>query len=248
MGLLTLWACAEPAAVDGTVVDARTGAALPDLAITLAPSDDRCPPLAAKSDAMGRFTAANLCPGEPYRVAADDPGWRSPGPVETRGGAVDLRVWRVPAADGVYTLEATKLAWLTTNTAIDTATVLDSTSTVRLPVEIPGALPRIAGGGALMLAGGAIIDSLRFSPLIPSEKRWFGTREAPQAIDPWVYLGVRFASDLEFTTVEARPDPPVDLDFDGRRLRVIGAGALPAGRYALAAPDGARAFLLDFGP
>jgi hypothetical protein len=242
--LIGLLGCAKPGHVEGTVRDARTDTPL-SVDVTLTPDapSEACPALTLHPGDDGGF-AGEICGNTRYTADIGDPGWRLDAPVPVTG-SVDLRPWRVPDADGVYTLTGTELTWIATNTALDTARVMDSDATVRLPVEIPGSLPRIVGDTLLLLAGD--VADLAFSPLIPSDKRWFGSRDAPESIDPWVYLGVRFSSDTAFERVDASPTGATDRTVAGRRLRMYDGHALPAGRYALAAPDAARAIVLEFG-
>jgi hypothetical protein len=249
MALLTFLACAPPpGTATGRLVDARTDAPVPDVAVTLATTHDRCPPVSAATDADGRFTATGLCGEVAYTATPTHPDWYMPIP-EPVTPDVTLRAFHTPATPGVYVSTGATVTPLVTHTVVDVVHVFDSDTEVRFPVEIPGTLPRISGDTALLVVGGVLGDAPRFEPLVPSaEKRWFGTRDAPVPIDPWVYFGVRFASDTAFTPVLATLDPAhVERIAGPRPAAWYTADALPAGRYGLLTADATRAFLIDFG-
>lgn len=260
IGALTLGAlagCARPAPVTGTLADARTGAPVADAEIALAavPERDGCPATTARTDAAGRFAVEVPCPGA-WRVAVAEPGWAAE-PVEataaTPAAPIAIRAWRAPEADGVYVLEGTTPSALVTNAGLETLRLPDGTAEVRLPLELPDPLPRLDGERVLLLAGEAAAP-LAFAPLVPSGKRWFGAPEAPVPVEPWVYLGVRFVeapgAPVRVEDVPATPDPAhvVEVVVAGRPLRYVAAGALPPGRYALAAPNARRAVLFEVVP
>jgi hypothetical protein len=148
----------------------------------------------------------------------------------------------------VYVLSGTTATLVPSHTVLDTVRVFDTTEEVRFPVEIPGAVPRLAPGDALLVADG-LVPELAFAPLVPSpERRWFGDKDAPVPVDPWVYLGVRFTSDTAFERVSVALDAARVASPGGpRALRYVAADALPAGRHALPNADGTRAWILDFG-
>ncbi|MFN7144087.1 MAG: hypothetical protein ACK4YP_09940 [Myxococcota bacterium] len=243
-----LTACSpEPGAAAGRLVDARTDAPVPDAEVRLVPSNDACPTVPVKTDAEGRWSASGLCGEAAWTVTPGDTGWYLPEPVPAGPDAL-LRVYRAPPDPGVYTIAGVTVTPLVTHTVLDTVRILDGTDEVRFPVEIPGALPRIHGDAALLLVGDVLPD-LAFAPLVPSpERRWFGTKAAPRAVDPWVYLGVHFSSDTAWERVPAPLDTTKLTTVGGPRpLRYVPGDALPPGRYALPTADGARAFLVDFG-
>lgn len=244
---LALAACApEPGSAAGRLLDARTDAPIADAEVRLAAADDTCPAVTVKTDAEGRWSASGLCGEAAWTAAPADPGWYLPEAVPAGPDAL-LRAWRAPPDPGVYTVAGTTVTPLVTHTVLDTARIFDAAEEVRFPVEIPGAVPRISGDAALLLVGDVLPD-LAFAPLVPSpERRWFGTKDAPRAVDPWVYLGVRFTSDTAWERVPATLDTAKLTTVGGARpLRYVPGDALPPGRYALPTADGARAFLLDF--
>ncbi len=247
--LVALLACTpEPGTTTGRFVDARAGTPVADAEVRLVAAKDECPPLVLRTDADGRFSAAGLCGKARWTVVSGDSAWYVPDP-PAAGPDVALRAWRAPEAAGVYTVAGATITPLVTHTVLDAVRVFDSDREVRFPVEIPGALPRIDGDVALLIVGGVLGETPRFEPLVPSpERRWFGTKAAPQPIDPWVYLGVRFASDTVLEPVEAPLDRAgIERVAGPRPLQYVSGAALAPGRYALPTPDGARAFLLDFG-
>jgi hypothetical protein len=247
--LIALLACTPPpGSATGTLVDARTHAPVPGAEIRLTTTKEGCPPIVVATDTDGTFSAEGLCGETPYTAAPADPGWYLAEPVAVTG-SVALSAWRAPATPGVYTVTGPDALPLVTHTLIDRVKAFGTDTDVLFPVEIPGALPRIAGDTVLLVVGDVLGKEPRFEPLVPSpEKRWFGTKEAPAPIDPWVYLGVRFTSDTELVPVVAKPDPAHIVRVPGDRpLTYIDGGALSEGRYALLTPDATRAFLLDFG-
>ena len=222
--VVLILACSEPAAVDGQAIDARTGAALGDFALALTASG--CVPVDLRTDAEGRWSAKGGCDWE----IRPEEGWTA---------GADGRFWRAPPTDGVYLLGDRDATWLPTNTALDTERVLDGEREVRYPEAVPGALPLVTGDAVLLFAG---VD-LALEPLVPSERRTFGTSALPRPIDPWMYLGVAFTDDTTLIDVDVTPACTV-ADVD-RTLRYCAAGAVPAGRYVLVA--GERGIVIDFG-
>ena len=249
MILLALAACShEPGSAAGSLVDARTGAPAANVAIALVSSEADCPVPPIQTDADGRWSVTGLCSQATWTVTVGDPDWYLPEAAAV-GPDVLLRAWRAPPDAGVYLASATAVTPLVTHTAVDVVHLFGTDREVRFPAEIPGVLPRIDADTALLLVGDVLGDTPRFEPLVPSpERRWFGTKDAPQPIDPWVYLGLRFTSDTEAERVEATVDTAhVERVAGPRPLRYIGAAALAPGRYALLTEDTLRAFLLDFG-
>ena len=245
---VALSACsADPSAAGGRLVDGRTGAAVAGVAVTLAPSDTACTAPLTTTDADGRWSAPGLCADATWTITSGDAGWYLPAPLPA-GPDVTVTVWRAPPADGVFLVAGADALPVVTHTVLDTVRVFDSAEEVRFPVEIPGVVPRVRAGDALLVAG-PILPDLTFSPLVPSpERRWFGNKDAPEPIDPWVYLGVKFTSDTTFERVTVvMNDAHVATAGGDRALRYVSAAALPAGRYALPTADGSRAFLFDFG-
>lgn len=243
--ILLLGCTPEPGTASGTLVDAR-GGAIGAAELRLTASLPECAPITVTTDAAGVWSAADLCGQATWTVAPVDPLWYLPQPV---AAAIDttIRVWRAPEGAGVYLVEGTNITTLTTNTVLDSVAVFGTTDLVQLPVEIPGALPRIEASRALLIVGPD--PALAFSPLVASDRRVFGTKDAPVPVDPWVYLGVRFTGDTTFEPVTASVRPEGVQSVEGpRALRYVSADALPPGRYALPTTDGSKAWLLDFGP
>lgn len=244
--MIFLLACTpEPGTASGTFVDAR-GGTIPNAELVFTASKTECAPKRATTDADGAWQVADLCGQATWTVAPADPLWF----VATPPAAVpdtELRAWRAPESEGVYLIDGTSITTLTTHTVLDAAPVFGTTELVRFPVEIPGEVPRIDGTRALLIVGSD--PALTFAPLVPSERRVFGSKDAPRPLDPWVYLGVRFTDDTTHEAVVAtvRPEGVTTVDAP-RALRYVSGTALPAGRYALPTTDGARAWLLDFGP
>lgn len=245
--MIYLLGCAPtPMDAHGTVVNARGGAPVAEIDLLLTPSESTCEPVRTRTDAKGEWSAAGLCGDARWTVAPVDPLWYLP---EAAAAGGELRAWRAPPSPGVYLLAGTALTTLVTHTVLDSATVRGTAEAVRFPVEIPGELPRVVDGVTVLVVGEALPD-LAFAPLVPcAERRWFGSEGSLRPVDPWTYLGVRFLSDTDVERVEVALDP-VGVERVGgeRRLRYISESALPPGRYALPTDDGARAWLVDFGP
>ncbi|MDP2304464.1 MAG: hypothetical protein Q8P18_00385 [Pseudomonadota bacterium] len=239
----------EPGTAQGRLVDARSGAAVPNVDLRFVARADKCPAITTTTDTDGRFSVTNLCGEGAWTVTSADPAWYLPDPVAA-GPDVALRAWRAPEAAGVYTIAGDVPTPLVTQTVLDVVKVFDTDREVRFPVEIPGEVPRIDADVALLVVGGVLGDKLPFEALVPSpERRWFGTTAAPQPIDPWVYLGVRFESDAVIERVDAPLDAAAIERVGGPRpLQYVRGAALAPGRYALPTADGTRAFILDFGP
>lgn len=246
-GALAAGCTPDPTTAAGRLTDARTGAPAADVTLRLAAAAAACPAVTTHTDAAGAFRVENLCGEAAWTVAVDDPDWYLPEPVAA-GPAVAVAAWRAPPSEGVYLLSGTTLTPIPSHTALDTVYVFETMEPVRLPLELPGAVPRVANEDVLLVAG-SVIGELAFAPLVPSpERRWFGTKALPVPIDPWVYLGVRFASDTDYTRVPSPLDATKVKTAPGpRALRYVPADALPPGRHALPNAAGLRAWILDFG-
>lgn len=246
-------ACADPGTVMGTVLDARTRAPVVGVEVvaSAAKASDACRRFSATTDEEGSFRIADLCGGEAYTLQTAGT-WQLAEPPTVAGAeppAQTLQAWPVPEVEGVFLFDGKQWTALKTHTAIETARIFGTDRTVSFPAELPGTLPRVAGETVLVVAGQALIEGLSWAPLVPSGKRWFGDRAAPEPVDPWIYLGVRFIDD---TVVEEVP-PGLDMasvttiTLGDRVVRYIPAAALGRGRHALLTPRKNRAFLLEFG-
>lgn len=238
----------EPGTAQGRLVNARSDTPVAEVELRLVARGDTCPPLTTKTDADGRFVVTQLCGEAAWTVTTANPAWYLPEPVAA-GPDLRLRAWRAPEAAGVYLVAKDAPTPLLTHTVLDVVRLFGTEREVRFPVEIPGDVPRIDGDVALLVVGDVLGDPLPFEALVAStERRFFGTKDAPQPIDPWVYLGVRFDSDAVIERVDAPLDEAAIERVGGPRLlRYVRGGALAPGRYALPTLDGTRAFILDFG-
>ncbi len=243
--ILLAIACSAPGDATGSLVDARTGAAVSGAEIEfVSEASAPCVRFIATTDAAGLFRVDHLCAGESYAVRPADPTWVMPNGTTISGGSkgqtVALQAWRVPTSEGLWILEGQTLTRLPTNTALDRARGADGAE-VRFPTEIPGAPPSITADRILVLAGAAVAD-WNILPLLPSERRTFVDRPLP--VDPWVYVGVRFVSDTEAEAV--RVTPTGVKEFTARQTRYFTAGAVPPGSYVVAAPESYRALIVSF--
>lgn len=255
MILVLLLGCApDPETIQGHLIDARSDQPVPEAELRFTAQKNKCPEQRTTTDAKGRFSISGLCGKAAWTVAPTDLNWYLPAPVVTgpdlTGPELTVRAWRAPETPGVYLLTGTVVTPLVTNTVLDVVRVFDTDREVRFPVELPGVPPRIHADVTLLVVGSVLSDPLPFEPLVPSlERRWFGTKEVPKPVDPWVYLGVRFESDAVVEDVAAPIDPAGIERVEGPRpLQYVSGSALAPGRYALPTLDKSRAFILDFGP
>lgn len=247
--MLILLACATPGDVTGSLADARTNTPIADCEVLLSAGVTKCD-RTVKTDADGHFSAPDLCGNQRYRIAPADPLWWVAVPPEIDGGAkgttVDLRAWRAPESDGVYLLDGASLVQVVSQTTIDQAMYSPAGRVIRFPTELPGQLPTVDTEHTLVLRGTELIEEWVFEPLWDGPALTLGLADAPMQVWPWTYIGAQIDEAGSLEVLSASPADPVDLEKEGRKVRYLGAGTLPAGRYALSRPGGKRAILLAF--
>lgn len=212
-----------------------------------------CQTFTATTDDDGRFTFNDLCLSEAaYELTpANDALFLAEAEPVPSGGAegdVLLRAWRAPMGSGVYELSQGSLSVVPTHADLKKETIFGTEELVEYPRTLPEEVPLVAEGEHLVLVGEDVTD-LRIQPLVPSEKRRFGTRSQWVDMESWWYVGTRFESDSEFERVEATPvaEQVVTKERGDRIARFIPGEALPAGRYVLRRDKGSRAHVVDFG-
>lgn len=235
-GVALVWmsGCDAPP-VSGSVVDGETGA---PLRLLMDVRGEGCPNR-VESGEDGRFLLPEACSGtlvsaEPDRLVV---------PTPMRPDVV-VKVWPIPAADGVYLAENGGFTALTTHTVLEERRVRGLDLPVWLPLEIPDVLPRVSGAQELVLRG----VELQIEPLIPGEAVVLDLGGTPQAVSAWFYAGAKVSpTAVEPVKVEVDPAHVRAGPDGGPTMVILGASAVPPGRYVLRAGQGNRVFLVDFG-
>lgn len=247
-GLALLAACHSEGAIQGTARDALRGVGLPDVLVVPGEPSERCPPVHARPDAAGAFSVA-VCGGETYTVSFAPGGaisWRGEAVTAKAGDTVTLTAWPAGAEPGAYVL-GDGLTRLAAPLQLETAVVLPSRSTVRYPLEIPGTVPRVAPGQFLLLQGSEADDRLvalgaSVGPLS------FDRPNPPTEMGPWSFEGVAIDAAGVVTPLPAVAAEPKRELVQDVALTWLAAADVPPGRYLVGKPDGARAWMVDFGP
>jgi hypothetical protein len=247
--------CVPAGSYQGKLVDAISGAPVPDVRL-LAKSgstDMTCMAFDATTGPDGSFTIPKLCAGETYLLEAGMKTFvlEGAGPIDgavQATGAVTIKVWKNPGA-GVYLLKNDG-TWdkLGTASDVESKKILDSEEKAFYPAKLPITYTAVAEGQYLMISGDRNIDKLIFQPVIESGTRIFGTSEEQDEDEPWSYIGIEFQSDTEFQRKTVEPDPAKRLEIEQGEAHVVylPAGAVPAGRYALWEDGGRRMYAVEF--
>lgn len=253
--LLGLVACAPGGSFNGTLVDGLSGQPRGEVRViakTTDTMDATCAAREATADAGGVFTLDNLCAGSSYSLALSDETLMLEGAPTASGDeqaqAVELKTWRAPAGAGIYVLSNDELSMVRTFTDIKYEVKIDDPSMkVAYPYMKPtGKVRTVNPGDFFVIAGKANVDRLKWRPLIADPgKRTF----VDGAITDHVWVGVKFASDTEWETVDVSIDPSkIKVVTSGEQIvNYIPHDALPEGRYALYGDEDKRMFIVDMG-
>lgn len=234
--LVLLASCGGPSPASGVLTNGLDGAPLADVGLiaqAVGEAELPCRAFEARTGPDGAFTFDRLCAGVRYRVRDVARTWSVAGGDDVRAGAsgVALTTWWAPEATGVY-------RWAAGRSERVPATVelvaLIGTPTLPQPIAVPEAVPTIAPGAWLVFGGGVGRDAT-FTPVSPSgDGALWGARVEGNVIVP---QGAR-TPDAQHVR---------DHEIDGQAIRYVGAGALPAGRYAVSLPGDRKVRLVDFG-
>ena len=214
-----------------------------------------CQTLEGETDEQGVVTLDGAClSSSAYRFEPGDPMlWFIDGATVEAGssGRADVRVLHAPAGSGAYMLSGGNLEALSTHGDVKQATVVASEEVVEFPSSMPAEdeVPHIGPESWLVLTGLDNADSARLIPMVKSGPRRLARRGDVMTQQDWWYMGVRFASDSEFTRLATMiDDSRVRRHVVGdRAVSIIPYNAVPAGRYALRTPSSNRITVVDMG-
>jgi hypothetical protein len=170
---------------------------------------------------------------------------------QSSDGATAIEVLRAPEGKGSYVLRGDTLTPLSTHGDIKRATILGTEEVVEFPSRIPAEsdIPLIDTQTWLVMTGPEAAHSSRLIPMVKSGPRRLLRNNDAITMQDWWYLGVRFASDHDFTRQAAMIDSSkVRQHTDGERAAyIVPFNAVPSGRYALKTEGNNRVTVLDFG-
>jgi hypothetical protein len=258
LAVLALGGCTKTGSFKGHTVDAITGKPVGEVMVTATAtgkSDGPCFSFQAKGDKGGVFTIDGLCDKLTYKLSSEDKSMFLQG-ADVMGGmpaasaAVEVKVWKVPAAEGVFLAAGGEPEQLRQNAVVGSSKILDTQQDVLYPKEFPKGIPKVTSGRYLLVNGPSRNEKLKVLPLVESGERIFGTTKEPEKSEPWSYVGVRFDSDTQFSKVDAKIEPAKVVEFkDGTRwAKFYAADALPTGQYVLMVDGEQRAYLVNFTP
>ena len=247
MTLLALIACHPESTLTGTARDELRLVGLPDVLVIPGSPNEHCPPLHVVPASSGAFTA-EVCSAQTYTVS-----WAPGGPIAWRGATVTARggdtislsAWPAGNEPGVYILGET-VTRLPPPIQLESAPVLPSNAPVRYPLEIPDNVPRVLPGQFLLLQGSEADDRLIHLGRSAGSLS-FARPSPPTGMGPWSFEGIDIAEDGTITPLPEVVVPPMGQIVQDVRLTYVYADVVPPGRYLVGKPDGARAWMVDFG-
>ena len=215
---------------------------------------------AAKSSEIGpdgTFTLADVCLGETdYSLAIGPDKNYFLGDIngftkgETVEGTVTVKAWRAPngAAINILGADGTSLKAVRSRQKAKSETITGTEEKVFYPQGIKG-VPLVGAGEYLVLAGKANAG-LGLHPLINSDARVFNNGETEVKMQPWSYVGTKFADDKTFERVAAKLDESkvVTVEKGDHIVKFIPAAAVAEpGRYVVFNEGDKNMYLVDFG-
>lgn len=244
-----LLACTREGTLTGTARDELRLVGLPDVLVVPAKPSDACPPTHVKPESSGAFSA-QVCSGVRYTMSfptgSGGTTWRGEPVTANAGDTVSLTAWPGAAEPGVYVVGDT-VERVSPSIALEASAVLPSNTPVRYPLELPSTVARVLPGQQLLLQGSEADDQL--VPVGTSTTTLTYTRPAgPAPMGPWSFEGANISPEGVVSPLPALAVAPTRVTVTGVDLAYLSADLVPAGRYLVGKPGGARAWLVDFGP
>ncbi len=231
-----------------------------------------CQTVSALTGEDGSFSIGGGCLGDTtYTLSTDNNelwlGDISSVPQGGFEGAQTIKAWRVPVGTGIYSLQGETLTTIRSATDIKTEQLLgsDPPQEVMYPDEIkPSKVGLVGPGGYLVLASKEMCDNVKLYPLIEDkildkpegdeQRRLFEVVTKPSGdkvipkMNPWWYLGYRFASDTEWEKVDANVDMSkvIRQESASHAACFYPHGVVSSGRYALVKDGQKRLYIVDF--
>lgn len=254
--VLFLSACTT-GTITATLTDGISGGPLSGTAVIIRAQGEvsfSCQVFDGTTDAAGTVTVAGPClKSSAYSISPVNSAlWFINGNIvaQSSDGVTAIEVLRGPEGTGSYILHGETLTPLSTHGDIKRATILGTQEIVEFPSSIPAEsdIPLIGAQTWLVLTGPEAAHGSRLIPMVKSTPRRLLRNDDTITMQDWWYLGVRFASDHDFTRQAAMIDvSKVRQHEDGDRAAyIVPFNAVPSGRYALKTEGSNRLTVLDF--
>lgn len=255
--LLCLSACSS-GTITATLTDGLTGEPVAGVPVTLRARSEvsfSCQLFEGTTGIDGTVTVEGPClKSSAYSIAPVNTAlWFIHGDVveQNTEGQTAIEVLRAPEGTGSYVLNDGTLTPLSTHGDIKRAIIIGSEEVVEFPSRIPAEsdIPLIDEQSWLVLTGPEAGQRARLIPMVKSTPRRLLRNGDAITMQDWWYLGVRFASDSDFTRQAAMVDTSkVRQHAEGDRAAyILPFNAVPSGRYALKTAGNNRVTVLDFG-
>lgn len=262
VGLLT--ACSAGGTYQGRLTDGKTGQPRADVKLYAKATegvDMTCQVLQTTSGADGSFKFDKTCADHQYKISTDDKTMALEGDRAFAGGDAnpdthDFKVWRAPSGMGVSIIKDDALSAVSTGSDIDKVGVIGSDMVIEFPSVIPKKPAQVPAGADLVIAGDALIGSMKFRLLVTHS----GTIRFPKEDKSYtdltdaVLVGVRISvpalkgpADVEKVDATVDASKFHDLKVDDLSVRFIPSEAVAPGVYALYGDGDRRMMILEFG-
>ncbi len=255
--MLCLSACTT-GTITATLTDGMTGEPLSNVPVTVRAQAEvsfSCQIFEGTTDTTGKVIIEGPClTSSAYSISPVNSSlWFIEGNIvaQSSDGETAIEVLRAPEGKGSYILRGDTLTPLSTHGDIKRATILGTEEVVEFPSRIPAEsdIPLIDAQTWLVMTGPDAAHSSRLIPMVKSTPRRLLRNGDAITMQDWWYLGVRFASDHDFTRQAAMIDSSrVRQHASGDRAAyIVPFNAVPSGRYALKTEGSNRVTVLDFG-
>ncbi len=234
--------CAPKGSFDGKLIDPITGKARSGVTmVLLSPTNPTpaCMELEAVTGDDGAFHIEGLCDNGDYSLGSRDSNFV----IEDIGGVaggvlatetLEVKGWPVPNGPGLFTFDGEGFAKHREIAKIGVEPIWQSEEDVAFPDTLPTKVVTIANDEWLVFSGAKFTERFTLEPLIYHDA-YIRLGEPGNYIrsEPWWYIGTEFASESEFTRVEAKIDSSKvkALDQGDTHVRFLSGDAVPNSLY-----------------
>jgi hypothetical protein len=235
-------ACAPKGSFDGKLVDPVTGEARAGVTMLLiSPTNPSpsCMEIEALTGDDGSFRMDGLCGNGDYTLSSRDKTFIIEDIGSVPGGVlstatVEVKGWPVPNGPGLFTFDGDSFAKHREIAKIGVEPIWKSEEDVVFPDTLPTKVVTITNDQWLVFCGAKFTERFTFEPMIFHDA-YIRLGEPGNYIrsEPWWYVGTEFASEAEFTRIEAQFDASKvkALDQGDTHVRFVQGDAVPNGFY-----------------